>query len=177
MVTIRPIEFEVLTPQQRWKETQRWMRRFREFHRTNDNLPSRYAYMLARESTRDGKIGRGEHVHWLINTNDRLDVVRGYFKARFTTSDYEIKVDPRDRRLVYLEDGKVGDASTYLMKACHQHVWHRDKTIPHRPSGPVFGPRILWSTNINAIQPLHRIDPKTRRDRVEQRLKIDREAA
>src|SRR4051794_31186558 len=121
--------------------------------------------MLARESKRDGKVGRGEHVHWLVNTDGCQDIVERYFEARFTESDYEVDVDLRDQRLVYLRGGKVGDASTYLLKACHQHVWHKNKTIPHRPSGPVYGPRILWSTNINSIQPLHRIDPKTRKDR------------
>lgn len=163
MVTIRPRIFQSLDAVERYKETQHWMRQMREFYRDNDNELPPHAYLLSREATASD--GTGEHIHWLLPTAGRQDLVRTYLKRKFPEKR-EVVVEIADQLWRRLDNGKMGNASTYLLKAA---CWSVRKSMPNTPfrlSGPVYGPRALWSTNLNPMRPRYRVPaPKRQRDR------------
>lgn len=162
MVTIRPRIFQALEAVQRYEQTQAWMRQMRQFYRDNDNELPAYAYLLSREAT--GSDGTGEHIHWLLPTAGRQDLVEMYLERKLP-ADREVVVEAAHQWPHILENGKVGNAGTYLLKAACKSVRDRRPNTPFRLSGPVYGQRVFWSTNLNPKRPRYRVPaPKREKD-------------
>lgn len=166
MVTIRPRIFQTLNEVERYERTQRWMRQMREFYRDNDNDLPPYAYVLSREATASD--GTGEHIHWLVPTAGRQDLVETYLKRKFPEKR-EVIIEVAYRGSNRLKDGKIGDAATYLLKAACKSARDSRPNTPFRLSGPVYGPRVFWSQNLNPTRPRYRVPaPKRQKGRAEQ---------
>lgn len=175
MVTIRPRIFQALDEVQRYEQTQRWMRQMREFYRDNDNELPPYAYLLSRESTASD--GTGEHIHWLLPTAGRQDLVEKYLKSKFPWNR-EVVVETAHRWSNYTKGGKIGNAATYLLKAACKSVRDWCPKTPFRLSGPIYGRRVFWSTNLNQTQPRYRVPaPKRQKNRAVQILEHSQVAA
>jgi hypothetical protein len=166
MVTIRPRVFQTIDAVERYERTKRWMRQMRQFYRDNDNELPLFAHLLSRESTASD--GTGEHIHWLLPTAGRQDLVKAYLERKFP-EEREVVVKAAHQWSNYLDDGKVGNASTYLLKAACKSVRDKNPNTPFRRSGPVYGPRVFWSTNLNLKRPRYRVPaPKRQKDCAEQ---------
>jgi hypothetical protein len=165
MVTIRPRIFQSINEIERYERTQHWMRHMREFYRDNDNELPPYAYVLSREAT--AADGTGEHIHWLLPTAGRQELLEAYLERKFPEKR-EVRVEVAHRWSIRLEDGKIGNAATYLLKAACKSVRDRNPDTPFRLSGPVYGPRVFWSKNLNPTRPRYRVPaPKRQKGRVE----------
>lgn len=157
MVTLRPVIFEGLTPQERYVWTKKRVNAMRQLFADNDDLPE-FAALWSRESTRvraEPPYGaKGEHLHLLVHTAGAREPLRKALHKSF--SRREAFVDPADDVVRRLDNGQLGDASTYLLKAVHQNVWRTYPATPHRPSGEIYGPRVGWTRNILNELPVRR---------------------
>lgn len=159
MVTIRPRIFQSIGEIERYERTQHWMRQMREFYRANDNELPPYAYVLSRETTASDSTG--EHIHWLVPTAGRQDLVKVYLERKFP-EQREVVVEVAHRWSNRLEDGKIGNAATYLLKAACKSVRDWCPNTPFRLSGSVYGPRVFWSKNLNPVRPRYRVPASNR---------------
>lgn len=157
MVTLRPMVFQDLTPQERYVWTKKRVNAIRQLFADNDDLPE-FAALWSRESTRvrtEPPYGAdGEHLHLLVHTAGGREPLRKALHKSF--SPREAVVDPADDVVRRLDNGWLGDASTYLLKAVHQNVWRTYPATPHRPSGEIYGPRVGWTRNILDELPVRR---------------------
>lgn len=157
MVTLRPVIFEGLTPQERYVWTKKRVNAMRQLFADNDDLPE-FAALWSRESTRiraEPPYGaKGEHLHLLVHTAGAREPLRKALHKSF--SQREAFVDPADDVVRRLDNGQLGDASTYILKAVHQNVWGAYEATPHRPSGEIYGPRVGWTRNILDELPVRR---------------------
>lgn len=157
MLTLRPRVFETLTPEERHAWTKKRLNALRQLFADNDNLPE-FAALWSRESVRvrvEPPYGaKGEHIHLLVHTAGAHAVMHKALLKSF--GRYEADVGPADDLVRRLDNGQLGDASTYLLKAVHQNVWRTYPATPHRPSGEIYGPRVGWTRNILDEQPVRR---------------------
>ncbi|WP_132250475.1 hypothetical protein [Methylobacterium segetis] len=175
-VTLRPAAFRTMTPEERDRQTALFLKRTRSFYAANDDMPE-LAYLMTREADYGDEAGISEHIHLLIHcgTKRGRSRLKSYLHGRYTTIEAKVKVASPDR--VRLPGGEIGDASTYSLKAVSARYAHK-YGFPHRFSGPVYGARVFWSTNLNPVRPLFRVPkPKPSKGRVGRPPKIWREAA
>ncbi|TXN42361.1 hypothetical protein [Methylobacterium sp. WL7] len=162
MVTLRPVIFEGLTPQERYVWTKKRVNAMRQLFADNDDLPE-FAALWSRESTRVRTAwpygAKGEHLHMLVHTAGAREPLRKALHKTFTQR--EAFVDPADDVVHRLNNGQLGDASTYILKAVHQNVWRTYEATPHRPSGEIYGPRVGWTRNILDELPVRRPGRRT----------------
>jgi hypothetical protein len=163
-VTLRPAAFQSMSPEDRDREVRLFLKRIRSFYADNDDMPP-LAYLLTREAEYGDADGRSEHVHLLIHTSDPKvkRKLRRYLHRRYSTVEAKVKAASPER--VRLPDGRIGDASTYSLKAVSA-PYAEAYDLPHRFSGPVYGARVFWSENINPVRPRIRIP------RSQSRLKV-----
>ncbi|MGC5781763.1 hypothetical protein [Methylobacterium sp. NFXW15] len=163
LVTIRPAAVDTMSPEEREDLFKKMVHAMRTAFAANENLPEP-AYLWSRESKRVGTArkpeGVGEHLHVVVASGGRLDLVEKYFRKHL--SGHEVDVRPVDAVTRRLRNGQIGDAGTYLMKAVEPAYWRKFPQTPHRASGPIFGQRVGWSKNLLNEQPVGR-KPRPRR--------------
>jgi hypothetical protein len=164
LVTLRPRIVVDLDPMEREELFKRQIHAMRTAFAANENLPEP-AYVWSRESKRIGTErkpeGVGEHLHMILATGGRLDLVERYLRKHLR-GEHEVDVTAASAFTKRLRNGQVGDASTYVLKAVEPRYWKTFPETPHRASGPIFGQRVGWSKNLLAEQPIGR-KPRPRR--------------
>lgn len=158
LVTLRPRVVDELGPEEREELFKRQIHRMRTAFAANQNLPE-FACLWSRESKRVGterKLeGVGEHLHMLLATGGRLDLVDRYLRKHMR-GQYEVDVKPANAVTKRLRNGQIGDGGSYVLKAVEPRYWKTFPETPHRASGPIFGQRVGWSLNLLAEQPVGR---------------------
>lgn len=150
MVTLRPADFDHLNPDERHAWCMRRIKALGQWFSDNDNRPE-FAALWSREAKKvvdDQKVtAEGEHMHILVHAGEnRADLERMLRKS--LKGRNEVDVRPATQEVMRLDCGWFGDAATYVLKAVSQQVWKAHRTIPHRPSGPIWGTRCGWTNNI-----------------------------
>ena len=157
LVTLRPKIVVDLDPEQREQLFKSQIHKMRTMFAANDDLPE-FKTVWSRESKRIGTDrkpeGVGEHLHMLLASGGRLDLVEKYLRKHL--SGPEVDVRPADAVAKRLRNGQIGDASTYVLKAVEPRYWRTFPETPHRSSGPIFGQRVGWSLNLLPEQPIGR---------------------
>ena len=163
LVTLRPKIVVDLDPEQREQLFKSQIHKLRNMFVANDDLPE-FATVWSRESKRIGTErkpeGVGEHLHALVATGGRLDLVERYLRKHL--SGPEVDVRPADAVAKRLRNGQIADAGSYVLKAVTPRYWKTFPETPHRASGPIFGQRVGWSLNLLPEQPIGR-KPRPRR--------------
>ena len=162
IVTIRPKIVVDLDAEQREAWFKSAVHKMRMMFAANENLPE-FATVWSRESKRIGTErkpeGVGEHLHMLLATSGRLDLVERYLRKHL--SGPEVDVRPVDAVTRRLRNGQLGDGATYILKGVAPSYWRAYPETPHRASGPIFGQRVGWSLNLLSEQPIGR-KPRSR---------------
>lgn len=157
LVTIRPLDFLDLGIEDRWTWTKAKINALRTWFAANDDRPE-FKALWARESKRIGKCpdctAEGEHLHVLLHAGEYRAELEAYLRKRLDGPELDVR--PADALPRMLENGWIADAGSYLLKAASPQVYMTRRTIPHRPSGPIYGPRVGWTRNILDQKPVGR---------------------
>ena len=143
MLTIRPANIDDLDPEER---NALWIRTRKKIDQWFRDHSIDHACIWSRES--DRHTGRGEHYHELLHLPASLvaafeDAVRSWFPGR-----NEVDLSPRDQRVRRTVSGKIMTAATYVAKAASPRITYANRSVPYRPSGPVFGKRAGVTRNL-----------------------------